>query len=208
MDAAGNPLIKKLKDGTYEVVDESGKLIGKIDDLPDEMGVKIGRVEDNNLLSSNGKFKDAKFQTKYDAYREKKYKAGETPKDPLQWKEASEKWAVLREQGEAFSNESFSAFSKKYDNAQKEITIVTNERTKIRVDAIATDEQGNVIIQEYKSSETAPYTPNQEKGCPELEKEDGFVLGEGKRDFIEGYEIPSGTRVQTVRPNDPTNFHE
>lgn len=27
-------------------------------------------------------------------------------------------------------------------------------------------------------------------------------MGEGKRDFIEGYEIPSGTKVQIVRPDD------
>ncbi|MGN7760630.1 hypothetical protein ACTJKB_04170 [Paenibacillus sp. 22594] len=174
----------------------------------DKIDFKSVKKTDNDLLSSNGKFKDAKMQSKYDEYCERKYRAGETPKDPLEWKEASEKWASLREQGEIFSDESFAKFSQQYENAQKEITIVTNEGTKIRVDAIATDDHGNVIIQEYKSSDTAPYTPNQGKGFPELEKSGGSVVGEGKGDFTEGYEIPSGTTVQTVRPEGKTYSDE
>jgi hypothetical protein len=163
---------------------------------------------ESDLLDSSGKFKDADLQSKYEDYCEKKNNAGETPKDSLEWKEASEKWAALREQGQAFSDDSFSQFSQEYENAQREITIVTNEGTKIRVDAIATDEEGNVIIQEYKSSETAPYTSNQEKGFPELQNSGGKVVGEGKGDFTEGYEIPSGTRVEVVRPDGTTYFDE
>lgn len=45
--------------------------------------VQEAMLAEYDLLSSNGEFKDAKLQTKYEAYREKKYKAGETPKDPL-----------------------------------------------------------------------------------------------------------------------------
>ena len=78
-------------------------------------------------------------------------------------KEASEKWASLKEQGQEFSDESFNLFSQQYENAEREITIVTHEGTKVRVNAIASDEYGNVIIQEYKSSATAPYTTNQER---------------------------------------------
>lgn len=170
----------------------------------------VGNAEnlESDLLDSSGKFKDADLQSKYEDYCERKNNAGETPKDPLEWKEASEKWAALREQGQAFSDDSFSQFSQEYENAQREITIVTNEGTKIRVDAIATDEEGNVIIQEYKSSETAPYTSNQEKGFPELQNSGGKVVGEGKGDFTEGYEIPSGTRVEVVRPDGTTYFDE
>ncbi|MFF2088872.1 hypothetical protein ACFVVF_00005, partial [Paenibacillus sp. NPDC058174] len=173
---------------------------------PDDMVSKGSEATGKGLLSSNGKFKDTKLQTKYDEYCKRKYKAGETPKDPLKWKEASEKWASLREQGEVFSDESFAKFSQKYENAQKEITIVTNDGTKIRVDAIATDAHGNVIIQEYKSSGSAPFTPNQNKGFPELKNSGGSVVGEGKGDFTEGYVIPSGTGVQIVRPDGTTYF--
>ena len=46
-DVAGNPLvIKKLADGSYEMLDASGNLINKIDDMPgllEQMGVKIGK---------------------------------------------------------------------------------------------------------------------------------------------------------------------
>ncbi|NMD71273.1 toxin [Bacillus sp. DNRA2] len=148
------------------------------------------------------------MQSKYDEYCIRKYKAGETPKGPLEWKEASEKWASLREQGQEFSDESFSEFSQQYENAQREITIVTHEGTKVRVDAIASDELGNVIIQEHKSSASAPYTPNQVKGFPELKNSGGSVVGEGKGDFTEGYEIPCETRVQIVRPEGITYFDE
>ncbi|WP_254634980.1 hypothetical protein [Paenibacillus sp. GbtcB18] len=53
------------------------------------------------------------MQSKYEAYCERKYKAGETPKDPLEWKEASEKWEKLREQKEIFSDEKFGKMRKK-----------------------------------------------------------------------------------------------
>lgn len=106
----------------------------------------------SDLLDNTGRFKDAELQSKYDVYCERKYKNSEAPKEPLEWKEASEKWASLKEQGQEFSDESFSLFSQQYENAEREITIVTHEGTKVRVDAIASDEYGNVIIQEYKSS--------------------------------------------------------
>ncbi|HGE7612903.1 TPA: toxin [Bacillus cereus] len=168
---------------------------------------KVGKGN-SDLLDNIGRFKDAELQTKYDVYCERKYKNGESPKEPLEWKEASEKWASLKEQGQEFSDESFNLFSQQYENAQREITIVTNEGTKVRVDAIASDEYGNVIIQEYKSSATAPYTTNQEKGFPELKNSGGAVVGEGKGDFSGGYEVPSGTRPQIVRPEGTTYFDE
>ncbi len=174
-------------------------------------GVKgTGKVGKGNsdLLDNTDRFKDAELQTKYDVYCERKYKNGEAPKEPLEWKEASEKWASLKEQGQEFSDESFNLFSQQYENAQREITIVTHEGTKVRVDAIASDEYGNVIIQEYKSSATAPYTTNQEKGFPELKNSGGEVVGEGKGDFSGGYEVPSGTRPQIVRPEGTTYFDE
>ncbi|OOR27957.1 hypothetical protein [Bacillus wiedmannii] len=174
-------------------------------------GVKgTGEVGKGNsdLLDNTGRFKDAELQSKYDVYCERKYKNSEAPKEPLEWKEASEKWASLKEQGQEFSDESFNLFSQQYENAEREITIVTHEGTKVRVDAIASDEYGNVIIQEYKSSATAPYTTNQEKGFPELKNSGGKVVGEGKGDFSGGYEVPSGTRPQIVRPEGTTYFDE
>ncbi|HDR3347020.1 TPA: hypothetical protein QCN45_004869 [Bacillus cereus] len=171
-------------------------------------GTGEGGKGNSDLLDNTGRFKDAELQSKYDVYCERKYKNSEAPKEPLEWKEASEKWASLKEQGQEFSDESFNLFSQQYENAEREITIVTHEGTKVRVDAIASDEYGNVIIQEYKSSATAPYTTNQEKGFPELKNSGGKVVGEGKGDFSGGYEVPSGTRPQIVRPEGTTYFDE
>ncbi len=219
LDEAGSKLAsnmkqmnKELNPRNYAVMSDTfgGKHIVKVDDQPFiQFNTSKSTTENLNkdLLSSDGKFNDKDLQSRYDAYCERKQKAGESPKDPLKWKEASEKWSDLREQGQVFSDESFDKFSQQYDNAQREITIVTNEGTKVRVDAIATDEHGNVIIEEYKSSESAPYTPNQSKGFPELKERGGSVVGEGKGDFTEGYHIPKGTSVKIVRP-EGTNFFD
>lgn len=99
-----------------------------------------------------------------------------------------------------YSDKKFGEFKEQYINAHKEITIVTNDGKKIRVDAIVTDKDGNVILQEYKSSETASYTENQEKGFPEMRDSGGRVVDDGKEEFTEGFVIPSGTQVEIVRP--------
>ncbi len=69
-----------------------------------------------------------------------------------------------------------------------------------RVDAIGLDANGNVVINEYKSSATAPLTYNQEVAFKELQKSGGTVVGAGKGIFTGGYQIPAGTNVQVVRP--------
>ncbi len=69
-----------------------------------------------------------------------------------------------------------------------------------RVDAIGLDANGNVVINEYKSSATAPLTHNQEVAFEELKKSGGTVVGAGKGIFTGGYQIPAGTNVQVIRP--------
>ncbi|EEL88041.1 hypothetical protein CN445_19445 [Bacillus cereus] len=54
-------------------------------------GTGKGGKGNSDLLDNTGRFKDAELQTKYDVYRERKYKNGEAPKEPLEWKETSEK---------------------------------------------------------------------------------------------------------------------
>ncbi|MCM3005246.1 hypothetical protein, partial [Priestia koreensis] len=201
----GAPIPIWMVDDWYKVKD-----LGRMFSVGGRGTKGTGNAEKGNsdLLDNTGRFKDAELQTKYDLYCDRKYKNGEAPKEPLEWKKASEKWASLKEQGQEFSDESFNLFSQQYENAEREITIVTHEGTKVRVDAIASDEYGNVIIQEYKSTTTAPYTTNQEKGFPELKNSGGAVVGEGKGDFSRGYEVPSGTRPQIVRPEGTSYFDE
>lgn len=103
-------------------------------------------------------------------------------------------------QGRDFEEKSFKVFNENYDEAVEQITIKTNDGTKIRVDAIGQDKAGNIVIQEYKSSSTAPLTKNQKTGFPELEANGGVVVGKGKGNFTGGIEIPAGTKVNIIRP--------
>ena len=64
-------------------------------------------------------------------------------------------------------------------DVQEQITIVTKDGTKIRVDAIGYDKTGALLIEEYKSSATAPLTSNQRDGFVELLESGGVIVGEG-----------------------------
>ncbi|GAB2022757.1 hypothetical protein RyT2_18310 [Pseudolactococcus yaeyamensis] len=104
-------------------------------------------------------------------------------------------------QGQLFEQQEFPKFAEKTDNAVEQITIKTNkENVKIRVDAIGVDKNtGKVVINEFKSSNTAPLTPNQKIGFPDLELNGGQVVGKGKGAFTGGVEIPPVT-VEIIRP--------
>ncbi|MEK4715664.1 hypothetical protein ABIC55_001405 [Sporosarcina psychrophila] len=54
------------------------------------------------------------------------------------------------------------------------------------------------MIQEYKSSVTAPLTKNQTKGFPELQSGGGSVVGKGI--FKGGTPMPP-TKVEIIRPD-------
>ncbi|MPM55520.1 hypothetical protein SDC9_102317 [bioreactor metagenome] len=85
--------------------------------------------------------------------------------------------------------------------AQEQITVKTPSSIKTRLDAIGLDAEGNVVINEFKSSATAPLTPNQKIAFPEIFDRGGTVVGRGKGIFSGGYTIPAGTDVKIIRPN-------
>ena len=58
----------------------------------------------------------------------------------------------------------------------------------------------SIVIQEFKSSQTAPLTNNQKIAFPEIFESGGTVVGKGKGVFTGGYNIPKGTRVRIIRP--------
>ncbi|MBE6839017.1 MAG: hypothetical protein E7507_05680 [Ruminococcus sp.] len=68
------------------------------------------------------------------------------------------------------------------------------------VDAIGIDSNGNIVINEFKSSATAPLTNNQKNAFPEILKSGGIVVGKGKGIFRGEYKIPPGTEVKIIRP--------
>ena len=110
----------------------------------------------------------------------------------------SETLAKNREKGKAFEQVQLLEFEKIADNDVEQVTIKTNQGTRIRVDAIGTDKTiGNIVIQEYKSSTTAPLTKNQINGFPELQSGGGNVVGKGKGMFEGGTQIPP---TKFIRP--------
>ena len=66
--------------------------------------------------------------------------------------------------------------------------------------ATITDANGNVVINEFKSSLAAPLTNNQKIAFPEIFESGATVVGKGKGIFTGGYQIPSGTKVTIIRP--------
>ena len=114
----------------------------------------------------------------------------------------NKKAEILREnrfRGAAYEKEKFAEFGKKYSHAETQITIRTALGTRIKVDAIGYDSEGQLIIQEFKSSKTARLTKNQKKGFPELRSSGGTVVGRGKGKFKGGTVIPA-TNVKVIRP--------
>ncbi|MDF2905375.1 MAG: wapA10 [Herbinix sp.] len=108
--------------------------------------------------------------------------------------------AKNRMQGKLFEQQEFSNFSKTNSNAVEQVTIKTSSGTKTRVDAIGLDKNGDIVISEFKSSASAPLTPNQNVAFPEIYSSGGTVVGEGKGIFTKGYQIPPKTEVKIIRP--------
>jgi len=103
--------------------------------------------------------------------------------------------------GRAFEVEKVSELNKVANNVEEQITIVTKDGTKIRVDAMGYDKSTEkLVIQEYKSSATAPLTKNQDLGFPQITESGGLVVGKGKGVFKGGFEIPTGTEIKVIRP--------
>ena len=104
-----------------------------------------------------------------------------------------------REQGRAFEQEQFEIFSTQWENAVEQITIKTTVGTRTRVDAIGFDEDGKIVIAEFKSSQRAPLTRRQKQAFPEIFNAGGVVTGKGKGLFLGGVQIPAGTQVTIIR---------
>ena len=108
--------------------------------------------------------------------------------------------AQNRANGRAFEQQEFAKFSSQNNNAVEQITVKTSSGVRTRVDAIGLDANGNVVINEYKSSLTAPLTDNQKIAFPEIFDSGATVVGKGKGIFSGGYQIPPGTKVTIIRP--------
>lgn len=75
--------------------------------------------------------------------------------------------AANKAKGKAFEEQIASEEAKSGAEVHREITIRTNQGTKVRMDILKKDSQGKITCIECKSSEAAPLTKAQRKGFPE-----------------------------------------
>ena len=206
----------RLYQSTGESAEYQSILRDLYGDASEQSGRKVSREfskEASEQFSKNvaeefvdGKFTDPEVQARYEKYLKKKAKQGKTPREPLDWKEASDRMAKIRNQGRQYELEKLEEFKKIARDVEEQITIdVVNSKGEIvrtRVDAIGYDKKtGELLIQEYKSSATAPLTENQLEAFELIRKgSNGTVVGKGKGIFKGGFEIPPGTNIKVIRP--------
>lgn len=104
------------------------------------------------------------------------------------------------QQGKQYEQTKYDEFSSTQEKSAREVTLETENGTKIRLDMIGKDKNGNITCIECKSSDKAPLTPNQKVGFPDLEKNGGTIIGDGKPGFEGGTKIPP-TKVEVARPD-------
>jgi len=107
--------------------------------------------------------------------------------------------------GKAFEDTQFKAFAAKYSDAQTQVTIKVKmpdgSTLNTRVDAIGYDGGGNLVIREFKASDTAPLTKNQLATFdPLILNNGGVVTGKGKGLFPGGFVIPP-IDIVVIRPS-------
>ena len=112
-----------------------------------------------------------------------------------------------KEQGSTYARKEFSECKRSMGDLVDEITIVTTRGTRFRADAMGTNPTtGEIVILEFKSSQTARLTKNQKIGFKELYESGGKIVGKGKGKFHGGMEIPSGTEVKIRKPKEGENY--
>jgi RHS repeat-associated protein len=102
--------------------------------------------------------------------------------------------------GKAFEQELKAAMCKTHTEVAEQVTVKTKTGTKTILDLIGKEKNtGTVVIQEAKSSATAPLTKAQKAAFPEIESSGAVVVGKGKPGFPGGTIIPP-TPVVITRP--------
>lgn len=87
----------------------------------------------------------------------------------------------------------------------EQVTIRAANGSKTRLDAASKTKNGELVLSEAKSSETAPLTSNEKKAFPSIEASGGVVVGKGKPGLPGGTQIPP-TKVDIVRPSNLADY--
>lgn len=104
--------------------------------------------------------------------------------------------------GDAFENKMTEKYKATEDTVVNQVTVKTEGGTKVRIDIVTKNKEGEVSCIECKSSSTAPLTKNQRTGFPEIQNSGGVVVGKGKPGVPGGTRIPP-QQVRIVRPPPP-----
>ena len=139
-----------------------------------------------------------------DKVAEGRMEKGEGSRKTTSFQWASKGLTQLEEnkaKGKAWEEEVKIKLSERQDVVEQ-ITLITPNGNKTRIDFIGKDKQTGVInLTEAKSSQTASLTKGQKASFPEIEDNGAIVVGQGKKPFVGGTQIPP-TRVNVVRPGD------
>jgi len=110
-------------------------------------------------------------------------------------------------QGKAFEQKGLDYLKTKESNVRPQVSIRpynkdgTLANYRVRVDAIGTDQNGDIALTDFKSSETAGFTQNQKDGYPLIENYGGEVVGDNGGSFYPaGTQIPP-TPVSVLKPS-------
>jgi hypothetical protein len=130
------------------------------------------------------------------------------PPEPEPEPEPRTKQTIMRQnaaQGKAFEQKGLAYLKTQQNDVEDQVSIRpynddgTLANYRVRVDAVGTDDDGTYHLTDFKSSDTAGFTPNQTTGYPLLEKNGGVVVGGDA--YPAGTQIPP-TAVDVLTPND------
>jgi hypothetical protein len=112
------------------------------------------------------------------------------------------------EAGRAFEQRGLDHLETVQSNVEDQVSIRPHTETgeladyRVRLDAVGTDEAGTIRLTDFKSSDSAGFTPNQKAGYALLKEYGGQVVGNnGGAAYPAGTQIPP-TEVDILRPGD------
>jgi hypothetical protein len=116
----------------------------------------------------------------------------------IAWKRnrSSARFKRNKRRGARFEKKAFSHINRVYGNARTQITVLTKNGYRIRLDVAVRRRDGTIEFVELKSGK-AWLSKNQEAGFEDLRKHGGEIRGKGKENFEGGTQLPP-TRVRVV----------
>jgi hypothetical protein len=103
--------------------------------------------------------------------------------------------------GRAWEEKREAFFKKQGTKCTVQITIMTGNGLRGRVDCLFRDRNGKIKVKEFKASLDPYIRPRQRRFFEDLESSGGTIVGKGKGLFKGGRKIPKNTKVDIDHPN-------